>query len=115
MTAPAILNELILAGATVRRQGDKVKIKGADVIPAELLERARAERAAILAALPDPVEQRARLLRAARCEGIDRAVIDCLDDADLEGIEHWTDLQLRTAVRWSRDDPPRLWRRKATP
>ncbi len=115
MTAPAILHELIRAGATVRRQGEKVKIKGADVIPAELLERARAERATILAALPDPVEQRRRLLLAAQHEGIDRAVIDCLDDADLEGVEHWNDTQLRTAVRWYRDDPPALWRKEGRP
>ena len=54
--------------------------------------------------------QRARLLLAAQHERIDRSVIDGLDDADLEGVEHWTDVQLRTAVRWYRDDPPRLWR-----
>ncbi len=59
--------------------------------------------------------QRNRLLLAAHREGIDRAVIDMLTDDDLEGVEHWTDVQLRTAVRWYRDDPPRLWRRKATP
>ena len=112
MIAPAILNELILAGATVRRQGDKVRLKGADVIPAELLARARAERAAILAALPDPAEQRRRLLAAALREGIDRAVVDALDDADLLGIEHWSDCQLRTCVRWHQSDPPRLWRKK---
>jgi len=59
--------------------------------------------------------QRARLLLAAAREGIDRAVIDCLDDADLEGIEHWNDTQLRTAVRWYRDDPPALWRKGVKP
>ena len=115
MTAPAILNELILAGATVRRQGDKVKIRGADVIPAELLERARAERAAILAALPDPNEQRTRLLAAALREGIDRRVIDVLTDDDLEGCQYWSDCQLRVAARWHQADPPSLWRKGVRP
>ena len=115
MTAPAILNELIRAGATVRRQGDKVKIRGATVIPAELLERARAERAAILAALADPAEQRRRLLHAAALENIDPEVIHCLDDADLEGCQHWTDTQLRTAARWHRDDPCALWKTGGRP
>ena len=59
--------------------------------------------------------QRRRLLLAALREGIDRAVIDCLDDADLEGVQHWTDVQLRTAVRWYRDDPPALWRKGGQP
>ena len=110
MSAAPILADLRRHGVTVRRVGGLLKLTAAAVIPVDLLERARAERAAILAALPDPNEQRARLLLAAQREGIDRAVIDCLDDADLEGVEHWTDVQLRTAVRWYRDDPPSLWR-----
>lgn len=59
--------------------------------------------------------QRHRLLLAAQRESIDRAVIDCLDDADLEGVQHWNDLQLRTAVRWYRDDPPALWNKGGRP
>lgn len=59
--------------------------------------------------------QRNRLLLAAHREGIPRAVIDCLDDTDIEGADHWTDLQLRTAARWYRDDPPRLWRKGGRP
>lgn len=110
MTAVPILADLRRQGVTVRRDGDRLKLTAAAVIPADLLERARAEKAAILAALPDPTEQRTRLLLAAQREGIDRDVIDCLDDADLEGVEHWSDTQLRTAVRWYRDDPPSLWR-----
>jgi hypothetical protein len=110
MTAVPILADLRRQGVTVRREGDRLKLTAATVIPADLLERARAEKAAILAALPDPTEQRTRLLLAAQREGIDRDVIDCLDDAELEGVEHWNDTQLRTAVRWYRDDPPSLWR-----
>ena len=60
----------------------------------------------------DPAVQRRRLLAAALREGVPRHVIDCLTDADLEGIEHWTDVQLRTCVRWHQSDPPRLWRKK---
>ena len=115
MSAPAILNELIRAGATVRRQGDKVKIRGATVIPPELLARARAERAAILAALPDPNEQRTRLLAAALREGIPRDVIDVLTDGDLEGCQHWSDCQLRTIVRWHQADPCALWKTGGRP
>jgi hypothetical protein len=59
--------------------------------------------------------QRNRLLLAAQREGIARDVIDCLDDADLEGVEYWNETQLRTAVRWYRDDPPALWRRHVRP
>ncbi len=59
--------------------------------------------------------QRKRLLLAAAREGIDPEVIHCLDDADLEGVEHWSDCQLRTAVRWYRDDPPALWRKGVRP
>ncbi len=110
MTAVPILAELRRQGVTVRREGDRLKLTAATVIPADLLERALAEKAAILAALPDPTEQRTRLLLAAQREGIDRDVIDCLDDAELEGVEHWNDTQLRTAVRWYRDNPPSLWR-----
>ena len=59
--------------------------------------------------------QRARLLAAAEREGVPRDVIDVLDDADIEGCQYWSDLQLRTAVRWYRDDPPRLWNRGGQP
>ena len=65
MTAFPILIDLRRHGVSIRREGDRLKLTAATVIPVELLERARAERAAILAALPDPVEQRRRLLRAA--------------------------------------------------
>lgn len=67
------------------------------------------------ATAPGIAFQRARLIAAAQHEGIDRAVIDCLDDADLEGVEHWNDTHLRTAVRWYRDDPPALWRKEGRP
>ena len=110
MTTVPILADLRRHGISVCREGDRLKLTAATVIPAYLLERARAEKAAILAELPDPNEQRTRLLLAAQREGIDRAVIDCLDATDLEGIEHWNDTQLRTAVRWFRDDPPSVWR-----
>ena len=115
MTAAPILNELRRHGVSVRREGGRLKLTAATMIPADLLARARAERAAILAALPDPSEQRRRLLAAALREGIDRAVIDELDDADLEGCQHWSDCQLRTIVRWHRDDPPSLWRKGCKP
>ena len=100
MSTPAILNELIRAGATVRRDGDKVKIKGADVIPVELLERARAERAAILAALPDTpttTELRRRLADLCRREGLPDRLAATLIDADLVGCELLSDEGLR---RW---------------
>ena len=98
MTAVAILNELIEAGASVRRQGDQVKIRGIDLIPAELLARARAEKAVILAALPDTAEiarQRSRLLTAARELGIPRLVIAELPDAEIVGCELLTDPGMR--------------------
>ena len=59
--------------------------------------------------------QRNRLLAAAEREGVPRDVIDVLDDADIEGCQYWSDLQLRTAVRWYRDDHPRLWNRGGQP
>ena len=63
----------------------------------------------------DPTEQRRRLLAAALREGIDRAVIDELDDADLEGCQHWSDCQLRTIVRWHQADPCALWKTGGRP
>ena len=90
MTALAILNELIEAGASVRQQGDQVKIRGIDLIPAELLARARAEKAVILAALPDTAEiarQRTRLLAAACAAQVPEHVIAALDDLDVDGCQ----------------------------
>lgn len=116
MNAARILETLQLRGVTVRRDGDLLKLKAASgVVPADVIELARAHKPELLAALPDPVEQRRRLLLAAQREGVPRDVIDDLDDADLEGVQHWTDTQLRTAVRWYRDDPPSLWRKAGRP
>ena len=64
---------------------------------------------------PDPAEQRRRLLLAAAREGIDRAVVDALDDADIEGCQHWSDCQLRTIVRWHQADPCALWKTGGRP
>ena len=115
MTAAPILNELRRHGVTVRREGDRLKLTAATVIAADLIELARAHKPELLAALADPIEQRRRLLRAALREGIDPEAINCLEDADLLGIEHWSDTQLRVAARWHRDDPPRLWNRGGQP
>ena len=116
MSAARILETLRKEGVTIRRVGETLKLKPkTGTVPADLIELARAHKPELLAALPDPAEQRARLLLAAQREGIDRAVVDALDDADLEGIEHWSDTQLRVAARWHRDDPCALWRQSITP
>ena len=110
-TAAYLFETLRSQGIAIRRDGDLLKLKAASGnVPADVIELARALKPELLAALPDPIEQRRRLLLAAQREGIPRDVIDELDDADLEGVEHWTDVQLRTAVRWYRGDPPSLWR-----
>ena len=64
---------------------------------------------------PDAAAQRARLLHAAALENIDPAVIHCLDDADIEGCQYWSDTQLRVAARWHRDDPCALWKTGGRP
>ena len=116
MNAARILETLAAAGIACRRDGETLKLQPkTGTVPADLIELARAHKPELLAALPDPIEQHRRLLVAAAREGIDPAVIHCLDDADLAGCEHWSDLQLRTSVRWYRDDPPKFWRKGGKP
>ena len=116
MNAARILETLAAAGIACSRDGETLKLKPkTGTVPADLIELARAHKPQLLAALPDPSEQRARLLAAALREGVPRHSIDCLDDADLLGIEHWSDTQLRVAARWHRDDPPKFWRKGGKP
>ena len=95
MTAAPILNELRRHGVSVRREGGRLKLTAATVIPADVIELARAHKPELLAALPDPTEQRHRLLAAARELGIPRLVIAELPDAEIEGCQHLTDPGLR--------------------
>ena len=112
MNAARILETLAAAGIACRREGDRLKLQPASgSVPADLIELARAHKPELLAALADPTVQRKRLLLAAAREGIDPEVIHCLTDADIEGCQFWSDVQLRTCVRWHRDDPPALWRK----
>ena len=116
MNAARILETLAAAGIACRRVGDRLKLKPASgSVPADLIELARAHKSELLAALPDAAVQRKRLLRAAERESVPRHVIDCLTDGDLEGIEHLSDLQLRTIARWHRDDPPKFWKTGGRP
>ena len=116
MNAARILETLAAAGIACRREGDRLKLQPASgSVPADLIELARAHKPELLAALADPTVQRKRLLLAAAREGIDPEVIHCLDDADLAGIEHWNDTQLRTCVRWHAADPCALWKTGGRP
>ena len=90
MTAAPILNELRRHGVSVRREGGRLKLTAATVIPADVIELARAHKPELLAALPDPTEQRHRLLAAARELGIPRLVIAELPDAEIDGCQ-WLD------------------------
>ena len=95
MNAARILETLAAAGIACRREGDRLKLQPASGSV--------------------PTVQRKRLLLAAAREGIDPEVIHCLDDADLAGIEHWNDTQLRTCVRWHAADPCALWKTGGRP
>lgn len=108
MSALPILDELRQAGVTVRRQGDRLKLAPAELIPPDLLERARAAKPAILAVIPDATgEQRARLRAIADREGIAPDLIDRLPDADLDGLHLWTDDGLATYARMIEADADR--------
>lgn len=107
MNALALLHELHQAGIWTERRGEKLVLKPADRVTTEIVNRVREVKPELLRVI-DPARQRNRLLEAARQEGINRYVVDQLTDADLAGIECWSDVQLRVAIRWYRDDPPYL-------
>ena len=84
MTAAPILETLRRHGVTVRREGNRLKLKPATGnVPADVVELARAHKAELLAALPDSPDLRATLRRLAAAEELPRALVDRLTDADL--------------------------------
>ena len=84
MTAAPILETLRRHGVTVRREGDRLKLKPATGnVPADVVELARAHKAELLAALPDSPDLRVTLRRLAAAEELRRALVDRLTDADL--------------------------------
>lgn len=101
MTAAPILETLRRHGVTVRREGNRLKLKPATGnVPADVVELARAHKAELLAALPDSPDLRATLRRLAAAEELPRALVDRLTDADLqpdngagllseEGLRRW--------------------------
>ena len=89
MTAAPILNELRRHGVSVRREGGRLKLTAATVIPADLIALARASKPELLAALPDTSE-RHRLLAAARAAQVPDHVIRELPDSEIDGCQ-WLD------------------------
>ena len=68
------------------------------MVPADLIELARAHKPELLQALPDCAEicrQRTRLLSVARAMNIPRLVIAELPDAEIDGCQHLTEPGLR--------------------
>jgi len=112
MTAAPILETLRRHGVTVRREGDRLKLKPATGnVPADVVELARAHKAELLAALPDTpprAELRARLADAAEREGVARRLIEALPDAELEGVEYLGELGLAAAARAIEADHDRM-------
>ncbi len=87
MSAGTILETLRRHGVSIRREGDRLKLKPADgTVPADVVELARAHKPELLALLPDTrprIELRDRLRRLAEVEGLPRALVDRLTAADL--------------------------------
>ena len=99
-----ILETLQRQGITCRREADSLALRPATgTVPADLIELARAHKAELLEALPDTATTavlRATLYRLANAEGLPRAIVDRLTDADLhpdsgaglltdEGLRRW--------------------------
>lgn len=102
MNAARILETLNDAGITVRRDGDKLTLKATTgALPADLVELARQHKRELLRLLPDTcrpaanilhkpcdlVEQRRRLIEAARAQGFPADFIRTLPDEDIEGTQ----------------------------
>ena len=94
MNACRILETLQQQGITCRRDGDTLELRPATgKVPADLIELARANKPALLQALPDGAEiarQRTRLIAAAVAQGVPRSIIAALADEDVQGCE-WLD------------------------
>lgn len=99
MNAAHVLETLAAAGVTVRRTGDRLKLKSAPActIPADLLELARAHKPELLEELPDSTPAaidmavlRANLLAICRSHLLPERLAVDLPDADLQGCEELT-------------------------
>jgi hypothetical protein len=99
MNAAHVLETLAAAGVTVRRTGDRLKLKSAPAgtIPADLLELARANKPELLEELPDTAASapdlaalRANLLAICRSHGLPERLAIELPDADLQGCDELT-------------------------
>ena len=92
MNAAHVLETLAAAGVSVRRAGDRLKLKSASTgtIPADLLALAREHKGELLAALSDPeavAALRAHLLAICRSHALPERLVANLPDAELEGCE----------------------------
>ena len=100
--ARSILETLTAAGVTVRRDGNRLKLRPATgTVPADLVDLARQHKAELLQLLPDGTvrahnivrlpcdlaEQRRRLIDAARAQGFPAGFISTLPDDDIEGTQ----------------------------
>jgi hypothetical protein len=91
MNALCILETITDAGITVRRDGDRLKLKPATgTVPADLVELAREHKAELLRLVPDLGAQRRRLTAAAVAQGIPAEIVLALDDLDVDGCQ-WLD------------------------
>jgi len=102
VNAARVLETLAAAGVSVRRAGDRLKLKSASTgtIPADLLALAREHKGELLAALSDPeavAALRAHLLAICRSHALPERLVANLPDAELEGCEL---LSPEGLVRW---------------
>lgn len=100
MSAVALLNEIRAAGIAVNVDGDRLHVEARHgTITPELRDRMKAHKPELVAIL----RARAHLLALAADEGIERVLVDRLDDADLRAAVGLDDAALREWLRL-RDD-----------
>lgn len=111
MSAAPILETLRRRGVTIRREGDRLKLRSeSGAVPADVVELARKHKPELLAGMPDAAEvaiQRVRLIAAADGEDVARSLIEHLPDAELEGVELLSDAGLSSYARMIEADADR--------